>query len=212
MANVFEKPSDMSEYLFRIVDNGGQTADRYMVMFTDGSFLGLSASPSHPQGFSQWGEGMDPAMVQEWIDDGEVVDLALGDLPEGLAEHIMARNNQGLEDFLARVEAKEPYAVAPSRRKAEANEGIHDSLGKGIYASPEGYRVRLDGDPEDDRGPYDTAREVVLATIPDAHGFAGEEYHSTTDVARMEPNAEIKAKVAELEARREADWNASRGM
>lgn len=212
MAVVFEKPSDMSEYLFRIVDNGGHTADRYTVLFSDGSDLSLSSYPTHPQGISMCGEGVDPATLAEWVEEGNYVDLALGDLPPEIAEHIMDRNNEGLRDFLASVEAKEPHAVAPSREKAKENDGTYQSLGVGIYDSPEGYRIRLDGEAEDDRGPYATAREVIIASLPDHYALAGPEYHSTTDVLRTEPDEAVKAKVAELEARRDAEWKASRGM
>ena len=48
----------------RIYDNGGETVDRYTVVFTgnfkgrDGRcyYLGMSESPFHPQGFGQHGE------------------------------------------------------------------------------------------------------------------------------------------------------------
>ncbi len=206
MADVFENPSDMSEHLFRIVDNGGSSADRYTVLFSDGSHLALSDTPWTAQGISLSGDGIDPATLSKWVEEGEAVDLALGDLPPGLADHIMKRCNEDLEDFLADVESKHPDAVAPNRGAAKENEGLYTSLGDGIYDSPEGYRIKLDGDPEDDRGPFKTARDAVLASMPDQYGLAGPEYHSTTDVTRLEPNDELKAKVAELEARREAEW------
>jgi hypothetical protein len=213
MSAVFETPTDLSEYLFRIVDNGGLSADRYTVLFTDGSSLDLSRSPSHPQGVSMSGDGIEPSTLAEWVENGEAVDMALGDLPENIVSHILFRNNQGIADFLERVERKDPSAVAPNRDKAEVNEGIHDSLGKGIYDSPEGLRIRLDGDPDDDRGPYATAREAILASIPDKHAFSGEEYHSTVDdIVRMVPSQEVKDPIAELEARREAGDTPSRGM
>lgn len=213
MAVVFEKPSDLSEYLFRIVDNGGSSADRYTVAFSDGSYLALSGSPTHPQGVSMSGEGLDPSVLQTWVEEGDSIDLALGDLPAGLVEHILFRNNEGLQDFLDQVEAKDPASVAKDRESAEINEGIHDSLGKGIYWSDEGYRIRLDGEPEDDRGPFDTAREAVLNSLPDQYACAGPEYHSTVDdLMRLEPSDEVKALVEALEAKRDAEWSAQRGM
>lgn len=53
----------------RCYDNGGETADRYTVVFTGryrhktrGSYLylGMSARPTHPQGFGQHGESNEP--------------------------------------------------------------------------------------------------------------------------------------------------------
>lgn len=210
MSRLFETPEDMSEYLFRIVDNGGESADRYTVVFTDGSYLALSGAPTHPQGVSLSGESMDPQVLEDWVENGTAVDLALGDLPKHIVDHIVARNNQGFEHFLELIEAKNEKHVARDRDSAEANEGVHDSLGKGIYLDGEAFKVKLDADPEEDRGPFATAREAVLATIPDAYGFSGPEYHSLTEVMRMEPNEDIAGMVSALEERVEA--TASEGM
>ena len=40
---LFETGADLGEYLFRITDNGGETADRYTVIFSDGDYLTMSA-------------------------------------------------------------------------------------------------------------------------------------------------------------------------
>lgn len=207
MADVFEKPEDLSDYLFRIVDNGGSSADRYTVVFSDGSYLGMSGSPSHPQGVSMCGEGIDPQVIEDWVEKGEAVDLALGDLPKHLVDHILFRNNEGLEDFLLAVENKEPHAVSKNRDDAEANEGGYDTLGKGIYLIGEQYMVKMDGGP-DDRGPFDTAREAILNTMPDDYGFSGPEYHSSVDVMRMTPDPAVTEAVKALEARRDQEWQA----
>lgn len=207
MADVFAKPEDLSDYLFRIVDNGGSSADRYTVVFSDGSCLSMSGNPTHPQGVSLCDEWIDPQIVAEWVEKGEAVDLALGDLPEHLVQHIMFRNNEGLEDFLASVEAMDSSVVAKNRESAEANEGLYDSLGKAIYTEDGKFFVRMEGGP-DDRGPFETAREVVLATMPDQYSLAGEEYHSTVDVMRLAPSPEVLMAVSELEARRKAEWEA----
>lgn len=204
MSVVFKSAEDLSDYIFRIVDNGGATADRYTVAFCDGSYLGMSGSPTHPQGVSMWGEGIDPAVMSEWVDTGVGVDLALGDLPEHLVKHIVYRNNEGMRDFLESVEARAPKTVAPSRDDAKINQGLHSDSGVGIYVEDDKFFLRLDGEREDDRGPYDTAREVVLASLPDDYALSGPEYHSTTEVSRLTPDAEVARKLAELEARVEA--------
>lgn len=213
MPVVFESPSDLSEYLFRITDNGGSSADRYTVAFSDGSYFALSGSPTHPQGVSLSGEGLDPATLQEEVESGEAIDLAIGDLPPHIVQHILYRNNEGFADFLADVEAGKPHAVAPDRATASVNEGTRDSLGKGIYAAADGLRIRLDGPPDDDRGPFATAREAVLASLPDQYGFAGPEYHSTADdLMRLEPSQEVKERIAELEAKRDAEYEQTSGF
>jgi len=200
MTELFQSPSDLEGYLFRITDNGGTSADRYTVVFSDGSYLALSSSPSHPCGVSLWGEDLDIQGLSERVESGEEIDLALGDLDPSLVKHIIFRNNEGLEDFLETVEAKKPETVSSNRDGATENDGTSRSVGVGIYMSADGYMVKLD-DLESDRGPYATAREAVLATLPDVYGLAGPEYHSTVDVASMEPTPGVKEKLLELEAK-----------
>ncbi|NTF17213.1 hypothetical protein G6L37_02055 [Agrobacterium rubi] len=207
MKKVFENPEDMSEYLFRIIDNCGSTADRYTVVFCDGSYINMSGSPTNPQGVSMADEDIDPQFLSEQVENGDAVDLALGDLPKHIVDHILFRNNEGLEDFLEAVEKKEPHAVAASRDAAEANEGGHDTLGKGIYMSGEDYMVKMEGGP-DDRGPFTTAREAILATMPDDYGFCGSEYHPEVNVMRMTPDPDVLDAIAKLEAKRDAEWTA----
>jgi hypothetical protein len=83
------------EFVLACYDNGGKTCDRYTVLFggslwepTMGrfvSFLGMSGAPTHPQGFSQWGE-IDASCRRgcghkvRWLD-----------LPENIRQHVIAR-------------------------------------------------------------------------------------------------------------------------
>lgn len=206
---LFEKPGDLEHYLFRITDNGGATADRYTVAFTDGSCLVLSRFPSHPQGISFSEEGLDPAVLQEWVENGDAIDLALGDLSPDLVNHILWRNNEGFADFLEAVERNDPRVVAPSREMATANEGCHTSLGKGIYLRDGRYWLKRDGEPDEDFGPMETARQAVLASIPDAYGLAGPEYQSTLDVMRLTPDKKILKAIKDLERRRDIEYEAT---
>lgn len=207
MADVFEKPEDLSDYLFRIVDNGGSSADRYTVVFSDGSYLSMSADPESAHGVSICDEFIDPQVVSDWVENGEALDLALGDLAPHLVQHIIDRNNDGLADFLAAVERRDAYAVSLTREGAEANEGGYDTLGKGIYLLDDKLMVKMDGGP-DDRGPFGTAREALLATMPDESSLAGPECQSTLNVMRTTPDADVLAAVRVLEARRKAEWEA----
>jgi len=83
------------EYVLACYDNGGKTCDRYTVLFGGSQwepelgrnvfYLGISGAPTHPQGFSQWGEM--PAYNRaacgkhvRWLD-----------LPEHIRQHVAAR-------------------------------------------------------------------------------------------------------------------------
>jgi len=67
-----------------IYDNGGKTFDRYTVIFSDGSALGLSHNPDSPQGFSQWCEAIEGNKELG-------MSLTLAKLPEKVRKHIKAR-------------------------------------------------------------------------------------------------------------------------
>ena len=60
MQKIFENFDDLarSGHLFRIVDNGGETVDRYTVLFSDGDALGMNAGGI---GFSQFVGQVDTA-------------------------------------------------------------------------------------------------------------------------------------------------------
>lgn len=83
------------EYVLACYDNGGKTCDRYTVLFGgslwDASlgrnvqYLGMSGAPTHPQGFSQWGEMPSNNRAScgkhvRWLD-----------LPENIRSHAIAR-------------------------------------------------------------------------------------------------------------------------
>lgn len=83
------------KYVLACYDNGGKTCDRYTVLIgapvwtpdygRNVPYLGMSGAPSHPQGFSQWGEM--PAHNRaacgkhvRWLD-----------LPEHIRAHVVSR-------------------------------------------------------------------------------------------------------------------------
>lgn len=88
---------DAPEYVLACYDNGGKSIDRYTVLFGGSLFderllaqrkvfcLAMSGAPTHPQGFSQWGEmkAYDRAACGKhirWLD-----------LPEHVRKHVIAR-------------------------------------------------------------------------------------------------------------------------
>lgn len=86
---------DAPEFILACYDNGGKTCDRYTVQFggtlwepglgRNVFYLGMSNSPTHPQGFSQWGEM--PATNRTGF--GKKVRWL--DLPDHIRKHVMAR-------------------------------------------------------------------------------------------------------------------------
>ena len=86
---------DAPPYVLACYDNGGKTCDRYTVLFgapiwtpkygRTVPFLGMSGAPTHPQGFSQWGEMPSDNRAAcgkhvRWLD-----------LPEHIREHVISR-------------------------------------------------------------------------------------------------------------------------
>jgi hypothetical protein len=214
MTNLFPGLADLasSGYVFRIVDNGGESADRYTFVTCDGDYIAMSGSPTHPCGVSQSGECSDLQWISDGVEDGSLVDLAIGDLPENVALHALGRINEGWRDFLESalkaegatpefLKCGEGYVVAPSRDEAEVNEGTYTCAGVGLYRDSAGkFWVRIDNPgPEDDRGPYDTAREALVASLPEDSSLSGPEYHSTADVARLTADPVVAGMVKALE-------------
>jgi len=195
---LFTSSADLGEYLFRITDNGGATADRYTVAFSDGECLCLSSYPSHPQGVSQTSE-FDPQALQDRIDDGTEIDLSWGDLPLDIRSHVLARLNEGFRDFLSEAKA------ATSRDDAKENEGLHSSAGDGIYTKEGAFYIKREGDDDsDDLGPYETFRDALLASLPDHYSLSGPEYHSTATgngPVTDESHPAIQAALQALESR-----------
>jgi hypothetical protein len=210
---LFESLKDLADsgYVFRIMDNGGETADRYTIVLCDGDYYAMSSYPTHPQGVSMADEGMDPQILAEWHEEGKAVDLALGDLPEHIALHVLYRENQAWQNLMDSIEANAPGAVAQSREEAEDNEGSHTSGGKGIYQTPEGLMVRRDNGGPDDLGPYATAREALQATLPTDYSLSGSEYFSEVTVSRLEADPAVATAVLALEMLVEAEWKQQAG-
>lgn len=186
-----------SGYIFRITDNGGASLDRITVIFCDGDHLSLSETGA---GVLMWGEGIDVADWNDRVEAGTEVDLAIGDLRPELQDYILRRVNEAWQDYLDSLNRLYNSALAQTREKAEVNEGTHDSGGKGIYAAGSGFCVRMDGEyASDDRGPFQTARQALAATLPDDYSLSGPEYHSALDVSRLKPTPGVKAKLRRLE-------------
>ena len=73
-------------------DNGGQTADRYSVVFGDGDALCMSGSPSHPQGVSQWSETGDQYRPVDVV--------PMDSLPAEIVDHALARFREAWRDYV----------------------------------------------------------------------------------------------------------------
>jgi len=89
--------ADAPEYVLSVYDNGGKTCDRYTVLIGGSlhderlnqtrsiAYLALSENPSHPQGFSQWGEM--PSHNRKACGKH----IAWNSLPENIRAHVIAR-------------------------------------------------------------------------------------------------------------------------
>jgi len=83
------------EYVLAVYDYGDKTVDRYTVLFGGSlwepsmgrnvQFLGMSGSPTHPQGFSQWGE------MPAWNRKALGRHIKWNDLPENIKQHVISR-------------------------------------------------------------------------------------------------------------------------
>jgi hypothetical protein len=79
-----DKDEDVLDLVSSVWDNGGETFDRYTVIFKDGEALGFSHNPTHPQGFSQY-----LGAVEEGGHLGEEIEVS--DLPDEVRKHLIDR-------------------------------------------------------------------------------------------------------------------------
>lgn len=87
---------DAPEYVLDCFDNRGKTTDRYTVLFGGSLFvphllkvgrvfcLDMSEAPTHPQGYSQWGQ-----CLASWRPAHQRVRWL--DLPEHIRNHVISR-------------------------------------------------------------------------------------------------------------------------
>lgn len=184
MIKLFESVEDLkkSGYLFRITDNGGATADRFTIIYCDGSYLGASCYPYHPQGVGMHGEDIDVQGVADRVEEGTERDLRFIDLPEQVRDCVLGGNNRGFADYL------EAEPAAATRDEARDWEGIwtdHFGNRTPIYREGNSFRIRDDeratedgGDP----GPFATFVEAVRYMLPQDYDLSGPEYHTTVDL------------------------------
>lgn len=190
---LFESLDDLKPFIFRIVDNGGQTADRYTVITCDGDYYAMSSTPFHPQGVGMTGEGIDVQGVADRVEAGVERDLRWIDLPADCQRCVMGGLNQGFADYIE----SEPFAASrdealnfqgwsdweyTSRRNAEKGNGRLEV----IYRDGDKFKVRCDdlnppygddGDPE-----FDSFREALLYCLPADYDLSGPEYHTEIDI------------------------------
>jgi hypothetical protein len=172
-----EAALEESGYLFRIVDNGGETYDRLTVTFCDGDSLlcTLGSICAHVE--SDRGLQAD----SEAVEDGTARDLRWIDLDAGLRKRILADLNDGFADYIANAPA------AATRDDARDWQGLWNDYCDDrtpIYRDGDAFRIRDDErrDDDGDPGPFATFRDAVFYMLPRDYDLSGPEYHSTVDL------------------------------
>lgn len=181
MTDLFQTLDDFKPFLFRIMDNGGASADRFTIVTCDGDYFAYSELPSHPQGVGLTGEGIDPQVLQDWEESGHARDIRWIDLPETCRKSVIASLNEGFRDWI------ESERCADSRDEADDYDGLWRPNGGEcpIYRDGEGFRVRDDERRAEDEGAdefFPTFREAVLRILPEDYSLSGPEYHSPVDL------------------------------
>ena len=162
-----------SGYLFRIVDNGGETYDRITILFCDGDALLCSSGSICAHVESDQGLQRDADAVEA----GAARDLRWIDLDPGLRKRIIADLNMGFADWL------EAAPAAPSRDEARDWQGMWREYGdnrEAIYRKGDSFYIR--DDENEDSGPFETFRDAVFYMLPQDYDLSGPEYHTTVDL------------------------------
>lgn len=176
--DLFSNLDDLKPYIFRIVDNGGATYDRFTIVFCDGDAVVASEGTlcAHI-------ESVDVQAMADNVENGTERDLRWIDLPESLRKRLLADTNNGFCDWLA--------GFTPPALRADAVDNgtgdLRERLSEGVYGTPGAYYIRRETYPDDgtgseDFGPMETIREAVLATVPEDYDLSGPEYFSEVDL------------------------------
>lgn len=185
---LFETLDDLKPFIFRILDNGGRTCDRFTVITCDGDYFAMSPRPFHPQGFGQTGEGIDLQHVEESVESGYYRDLRWIDLPEDCQRCVWQGLNQGFADYVDKA------PVADSREDALNFEGWADwtytarqkpfgaLMVTPIYKVGDSFYVRRDDYAPDPDPDFESFRAAFLYTLPEDYDLAGPEYHTPVDL------------------------------
>ena len=112
MTDLFPTLDDLKPFIFRITDNGGESADRYTVITNDGDYYAMSGAPFHPQGVGMTGEGIDVQGVAERVEAGVERDIRWHDLPADCQRCVHDGLNMGYADYI------EAAPAATSREEA----------------------------------------------------------------------------------------------
>lgn len=170
-----------SGYLFRIVDNGGETYDRLTVTFCDGDSLLCSLGSICAHVENDHGLQHD----SEAVEDGTARDLRWIDLDAGLRKRILADLNNGFADWI------EAAPAAATRDEARDWQGLWNEYGDDrtpIYRDGDAFRIRDDErnnsewHDEGEPGPFATFRDAVFYMLPRDYDLSGPEYFSTVDL------------------------------
>jgi hypothetical protein len=186
MSVLFRNLADLQPFIFRILDNGGATADRFTIIYCDGDYFAASCNPSHPQGVGMNGEGIDLQGVEERVEAGTERDLRWIDLPEAVRDCIRGNLNYGFKDWLEKAPAM------PTREEARDWQGLWSDKDRDgndvgpIYRDGDKFRIR-----DDDRDDhcetdlplaFDTFTDAVRYMLPQNYDLAGPEHFPTVDL------------------------------
>jgi len=178
--DLFETLDELKPFIFRIVDNGGETYDRFTIVTCDGDGILATGGGS----ICTTVEGVDVQRIADEIESGESRELRWIDLPADLQRRLLGYINSGFADWLG--------DFTPARTRAEVKDNgtgytLADRFGEGVYGELGAYYIRRetypdDGKGSDDLGPYATVREAVLDTVPADYDLSGPEYHAEVDL------------------------------
>jgi hypothetical protein len=185
---LFNDAADLekSGYLFRIVDNGGETYDRITVTFCDGDSILCSETTICAHVEADRGLQND----SDAVESGEARDLRWIDLDPYLQRAIIADLNEGFSNYIDSAPA------AASRDEARDWGGEWNAYGDDrspIYREGDSFYIRDDErDFTDDTpdapnaGPFATFRDAVFYMLPQDYDLSGPEYHTTVDLWSVE--------------------------
>jgi hypothetical protein len=178
-----EDKGELPNQQVRVFDNGGETFDRYTIIFPDGWIVGSSENPNHPQGFwqhdknifedlglesiDQWIMGFDnPDYPEQTLENTLGKEVKVSDLPEAVQRQIKIDLEGKLNKSIKKAEE--------TKDKSYYEEIVsHPGKFEGEKAyTPYFYDIAMDGGADDTvEGSDGTTYDAIDISIDDANLF-----------------------------------------
>ena len=185
MHKIFNNPSDLKDYIFRIIQDDRTEKPNITIVFSDGKYVTITDNVKSSQTELQLGEHIDIRAIHQSILNGEQKDICLGNLSGKHLQIILSVANENNQNAFNRALIELNKHDRLARESVGKNTTLPSCAGTGIYKEHHLYYVKNSSDEIEDYGPYEKLEDAFAQTLPDRYSIAGPEYHATNNPSSL---------------------------